>query len=173
MLTGQHHVPGIESPLMVVLWRVAAGVFLPLVPTMAVFGNALVIMSVFRERSLQTVTNMLIVSLAVSDFMVAIGVMSFGVYYEWNSFKWGLGAFFCHVYQALDVACSTASILNLLAISLDRYIAIGHPISYAQYGARGGRAMISITIVWGVSIAVALPLLLGVNPMENDMVRPN
>ncbi|EFO82520.1 CRE-DOP-3 protein [Caenorhabditis remanei] len=168
MLAGQHHVPGIESPLMVVLWRVAAGVFLPLIPTMAVFGNALVIMSVFRERSLQTVTNMLIVSLAVSDFMVAIGVMSFGVYYEWNSFKWGLGAFFCHVYQALDVACSTASILNLLAISLDRYIAIGHPISYAQYGARGGRAMISITIVWGVSIAVALPLLLGVNPMEND-----
>uniref|UniRef100_A0A1I7TJ11 Dopamine receptor 3 n=2 Tax=Caenorhabditis tropicalis TaxID=1561998 RepID=A0A1I7TJ11_9PELO len=168
MLAGQHHVPGIESPLMVVLWRVAAGVFLPLIPTMAVFGNALVIMSVFRERSLQTVTNMLIVSLAVSDLMVAIGVMSFGVYYEWNSFKWGLGAFFCHVYQALDVACSTASILNLLAISLDRYIAIGHPISYAQYGARGGRAMISITIVWGVSIAVALPLLLGVNPMEND-----
>ncbi|EGT43124.1 CBN-DOP-3 protein [Caenorhabditis brenneri] len=168
MLAGQHHVPGIDSPLMVVLWRVAAGVFLPLIPTMAVFGNALVIMSVFRERSLQTVTNMLIVSLAVSDLMVAIGVMSFGVYYEWNSFKWGLGAFFCHVYQALDVACSTASILNLLAISLDRYIAIGHPISYAQYGARGGRAMISITIVWGVSIAVALPLLLGVNPMEND-----
>ncbi|CCD83405.1 Dopamine receptor 3 [Caenorhabditis elegans] len=170
MLAGQHHVTDIESPLMVVLWRVAAGVFLPLVPTMAVFGNVLVIMSVFRERSLQTVTNMLIVSLAVSDFMVAIGVMSFGVYYEWNDFKWGLGSFFCHVYQALDVACSTASILNLLAISLDRYIAIGHPISYAQYGARGGRAMISITIVWGVSVAVALPLLLGVNPMEeNDL----
>ncbi|CAI2357275.1 unnamed protein product [Caenorhabditis sp. 36 PRJEB53466] len=124
MLAGQHHVPGIESPLMVVLWRVAAGVFLPLIPTMAVFGNALVIMSVFRERSLQTVTNMLIVSLAVSDFMTT-------------------------VYSS-------------------RYIAIGHPISYAQYGARGGRAMISITIVWGVSVAVALPLLLGVNPMEND-----
>lgn len=71
MLAGQHHVPGIESPMMIVLWRVAAGVFLPLIPTMAVFGNALVIMSVFRERSLQTVTNMLIVSLAVSDFMVS------------------------------------------------------------------------------------------------------
>lgn len=51
-----------------------------------------------------------------------------------------------------------------------RYIAIGHPISYAQYGARGGRAMISITIVWGVSVAVALPLLLGVNPMEENDV---
>ncbi|CAI5456775.1 unnamed protein product [Caenorhabditis angaria] len=134
-----------SSKLMVILWRVAAGIFLPLIPTLAVFGNALVIIAVFRERSLQTVTNMLIVSLAVSDFMVAIGVMSF------------------------DVACSTASILNLLAISLDRYIAIGHPISYAQYGARGGRAMISITIVWGVSCAVALPLLFGVNPMENEV----
>ncbi|CAD6193108.1 unnamed protein product [Caenorhabditis auriculariae] len=153
---------------MVILWRMAAGVFLPLVPTLAVFGNALVIIAVFRERSLQTVTNMLIVSLAVSDFMVAIGVMSFGVYYEWNSFKWELGPFFCNIYQALDVACSTASILNLLAISLDRYIAIGHPISYAQYGARGGRAMVSISVVWGVSMSVALPILLGVNPMENE-----
>lgn len=27
----------------------------------------------------------------------------------------------CNVYLASDVACSTASILNLLAISLDRY----------------------------------------------------
>ncbi|CAB3399548.1 unnamed protein product [Caenorhabditis bovis] len=154
--------------LMIVIWRVLAGIILPLIPTLAVFGNALVIIAVFRERSLQTVTNMLIVSLAVSDLMVAVGVMSFGVYYEWNNFKWEIGSFLCHVYQALDVACSTASILNLLAISLDRYIAIGHPISYAQYGARGGRAMVSITVVWGVSIAVALPLLLGVNPMENE-----
>ncbi|RCN34945.1 7 transmembrane receptor [Ancylostoma caninum] len=80
-----------------------------------------------------------------------------------------MGQFFCNVYLASDVTCSTASILNLLAISLDRYIAISHPISYAQYGARGGRAMISISIVWAVSVIVGLPILLGVNPMEEDL----
>lgn len=56
---------------MIVLWRVAAGVLLPLVPTLAVFGNFLVILAVFQDRVLQTVTNMLIVSLAVSDLMVS------------------------------------------------------------------------------------------------------
>ncbi|EPB69436.1 hypothetical protein ANCCEY_11474 [Ancylostoma ceylanicum] len=86
-----------------------------------------------------------------------------------NDFRWNMGQFFCNVYLASDVTCSTASILNLLAISLDRYIAISHPISYAQYGARGGRAMISISIVWAVSVIVGLPILLGVNPMEEDM----
>lgn len=79
-----------------------------------------------------------------------------------------MGQFFCNLYLASDVICSTASILNLLAISLDRYIAISHPISYAQYGARGGRAMLSISIVWAVSVSVGLPILLGVNPMEGN-----
>ncbi|CAJ0609842.1 unnamed protein product [Cylicocyclus nassatus] len=154
---------------MVTAWRAASGLLLPLVPALAVFGNALVIIAVYREKCLQTVTNLLIVSLAISDFMVAICVMSFGVYYERNDFKWNMGHFFCNVYLACDVTCSTASILNLLAISLDRYIAISHPISYAQYGARGGRAMTSISIVWAVSAAVGLPILLGVNPMEEEL----
>lgn len=34
--------------------------------------------------------------------------------------KWGLPAFVCDVYIATDVTCSTSSILNLVAISIDR-----------------------------------------------------
>ncbi|TMS36741.1 hypothetical protein L596_003833 [Steinernema carpocapsae] len=137
-----------------------------IIPLLTVFGNALVILAVYRERALQTVTNMLIVSLAVSDFLVAICVMSFAVYFEWNSFIWGLGPVLCNLYIAADVACSTASILNLLAISLDRYIAISHPIAYAQFGVKGGRALVSIFVVWLVSTGVAIPILFGVNQLD-------
>lgn len=47
-----------------------------------VFGNVLVCLAVSRERALQTTTNYLIVSLAVSDLLLATLVMPWGVYLE-------------------------------------------------------------------------------------------
>lgn len=41
---------------------------------------------------------------------------------------WIFGAKFCDTWVAFDVMCSTASILNLCAISLDRYIHIKDPL---------------------------------------------
>lgn len=51
-----------------------------------VFGNVLVCVAVSRERALQTTTNYLIVSLAVSDLLLATLVMPWGVYLEVRAF---------------------------------------------------------------------------------------
>ena len=51
-------------------------------PLMTVFGNVLVCLSVYRERNLRTATNFFIVSLAISDLMVAVLVMPLAVYVE-------------------------------------------------------------------------------------------
>lgn len=59
--------------------------FLLIFPFFTVFGNVLVIMSVYRERSLRTVTNYFICSLAIADIMVAVLVMPFAVYMEVSS----------------------------------------------------------------------------------------
>jgi len=56
--------------------------FLCIFPFFTVFGNVLVVMSVYRERSLRTATNYFICSLAVADIMVAVMVMPFAVYME-------------------------------------------------------------------------------------------
>uniref|UniRef100_A0A915DCF5 G-protein coupled receptors family 1 profile domain-containing protein n=1 Tax=Ditylenchus dipsaci TaxID=166011 RepID=A0A915DCF5_9BILA len=141
------------------------------VPLLTVFGNALVILAVYKERSLQTATNFLIVSLAVSDFLVATCVMSFAIYFEWNSFVWDLGATLCNLFIGVDVACSTASILNLFSITLDRYMAISHPLAYTQYGTNNARAVLSICLVWGISITVGLPVFFGANNKAIDDSR--
>ncbi|RWS25944.1 dopamine receptor-like protein [Leptotrombidium deliense] len=61
--------------------KVYWALFLVLLPFLAVFGNILVILSVYKERSLQNVTNYFIVNLAVADLLVASVVMPFAVYY--------------------------------------------------------------------------------------------
>ena len=45
---------------------------------------------------------------------------------------WIFGDLWCSIWLAVDVWMCTASILNLCAISLDRYLAVTRPVSYPQ-----------------------------------------
>jgi hypothetical protein len=53
-----------------------------LFPLFTIFGNVLVVISVYREKSLHTITNYFVVSLAISDIAVAAVVMPFAIYLE-------------------------------------------------------------------------------------------
>ncbi|XP_050550050.1 dopamine D2-like receptor isoform X2 [Spodoptera frugiperda] len=139
-------------------WALSLLVF----PLLTLFGNVLVILSVSRERSLQTATNYFIVSLAVADLLVAVVVMPFGVYYLFNHGVWGLPPVVCDCYIAIDVICSTSSIFNLVAISVDRYIAVTQPIKYAKHKSNA-RVWSMIGVAWLVSGAIGSPIVLGLN----------
>lgn len=65
-----------QQPAEKVYWAL----MLVILPFLAVFGNILIILSVYKERSLQTATNYFIVSLAFADLLVAAAVMPFAVY---------------------------------------------------------------------------------------------
>ena len=55
-------------------------------PLFTVFGNVLVVLSIYRERTLRHVTNYFICSLAIADIMVAVVVMPPAVYLEVSPF---------------------------------------------------------------------------------------
>ncbi|XP_055847128.1 dopamine D2-like receptor isoform X2 [Episyrphus balteatus] len=136
-----------------------------LFPFLTLFGNVLVILSVCRERSLQTVTNYFIVSLAIADLLVAVVVMPFAVYVLVNGI-WALPNVICDFYIAMDVICSTSSIFNLVAISIDRYIAVTQPIKYAKHK-NSRRVCLTILLVWAISAAIGSPIVLGLNNTPN------
>ncbi|XP_062983717.1 D(3) dopamine receptor [Elgaria multicarinata webbii] len=130
-----------------------------------IFGNVLVCLAVLRERSLQTTTNYLVVSLAVADLLVATLVMPWVVYLEVTGGVWNFGRICCDIFVTLDVMMCTASILNLCAISIDRYTAVVMPVHY-QYSTGPSscrRVSIMIAIVWLLAFAVSCPLLFGFN----------
>ncbi|XP_062394042.1 dopamine receptor D2 like [Sardina pilchardus] len=127
-----------------------------------VFGNVLVCVAVSRERALQTTTNYLIVSLAVSDLLLSTLVMPWGVYLEVVG-EWRFSRLHCDILLTLDVMMCTASILNLCAISIDRYTAVAMPMLYnTRYSSRR-RVALMIAVVWFLSFAISCPLLFGLN----------
>ncbi|XP_054458344.1 5-hydroxytryptamine receptor 2B [Anoplopoma fimbria] len=126
-----------------------------IVPTIG--GNILVILAVSLERKLQNATNYFLMSLAVADLLVGLLVMPIALITVLYNSDWPLPEPLCPIWLFLDVLFSTASIMHLCAISLDRYIAIKKPIQHSQYKSRA-KAMVKIALVWLISICIAIPI---------------
>uniref|UniRef100_A0A1A7WYX7 D(3) dopamine receptor n=1 Tax=Iconisemion striatum TaxID=60296 RepID=A0A1A7WYX7_9TELE len=135
-----------------------------------VFGNVLVCLAVLRERSLQTTTNYLVVSLAVADLLVASLVMPWVVYLEVVGGAWLFSRLYCNIFVTLDVMMCTASILNLCAISIDRYTAVVMPVLYNTTHRSRKRVFAMIATVWVLAFTVSCPLLFGFNTTDDPRV---
>lgn len=125
-----------------------------------IMGNTLVILAVLVVSKLKTPSNYLIVSLAVSDWLVGIIVMPLSIIYELTG-RWTLGAKACNMWATFDVMLCTASILNLMMISIDRYLVITRPFRYSQR--RTAKLMMMyIGIAWSVSLVISVtPMVVG------------
>ncbi|XP_055951643.1 5-hydroxytryptamine receptor-like [Argiope bruennichi] len=122
-------------------------------------GNIFVLAAILRERNLQTLSNYLVLSLAIADLMVACLVMPIGVQYELMNQEWILGSAMCEIWTSGDVLCCTASILYLVAIAVDRFCAVTN-INYVQHQSPR-RVGFMIVTVWSVSFLVSFAPILG------------
>uniref|UniRef100_A0A674PNB0 D(1B) dopamine receptor n=1 Tax=Takifugu rubripes TaxID=31033 RepID=A0A674PNB0_TAKRU len=134
--------------------RALTGSVLALLIVWTLLGNFAVCTAVFRYRHLRAkVTNIFIVSLALSDLLVALLVMPWKAVAEVAGF-WPFGAF-CKTWLSCDIMCSTASILNLCVISVDRYWAISSPFRYERTMNRKV-ASVMIGVIWIVSVVISV-----------------
>ncbi|XP_076202978.1 5-hydroxytryptamine receptor 2C [Aptenodytes patagonicus] len=120
-------------------------------------GNILVIMAVSLEKKLQNATNFFLMSLAVADMLVGILVMPVSLITVLYDYAWPLPKQLCPIWISLDVLFSTASIMHLCAISLDRYVAIRNPIEHSRFNSRT-KAIMKIAAVWTISIGISVPI---------------
>uniref|UniRef100_A0A3Q3W0I1 D(1B) dopamine receptor n=1 Tax=Mola mola TaxID=94237 RepID=A0A3Q3W0I1_MOLML len=134
-------------------YRAFTGCVLALLIIWTLLGNFTVCAAVFGYRHLRAkVTNIFIVSLAVSDLLVAVLVMPWKAVAEVAGF-WPFGGF-CKSWLACDIMCSTASILNLCVISVDRYWAISSPFRYKR-SMNKKVASVMIGVTWTVSVVIS------------------
>ncbi|XP_053495090.1 trace amine-associated receptor 13c-like [Ictalurus furcatus] len=96
---------------------------------LTVCGNLLVIISVLHFKQLHTATNMLVLSLAVSDFLVGAFVMLPILIWTIES-CWIFGRDFCISFWLISYFITVSSIYNIVLIAVDRYLALSNPFLY-------------------------------------------
>lgn len=138
---------------------VVASIVVTILMIVVVVGNMLVIIAITTEKALKNIQNWFIASLAVADFFLGLIIMPFSLANELMGY-WIFGDWWCDVHSAMDVLLSTASIMNLCLISLDRYWSITQAVEYLKKRTPV-RAVVMIGAVWLLSALICIPPLLG------------
>ncbi|CDQ84437.1 unnamed protein product [Oncorhynchus mykiss] len=117
-----------------------------LISAVTIFLNLLVIISISHFKQLHTPTNLLILSLAVSDLLVGLIVIPVLTVAIIES-CWGFGEYFCAFHTYISFLCTTLSLGNLVLISIDRYVAVYDPLLYHSK-ITTTRMMCCISVTW-------------------------
>lgn len=117
-------------------------------------GNLLVIVSIYKFKTLQTTTNTIICSLAVTDLLAPISRLLFIVISTFRK-RWIFGCDWCIVSAQMGMWFGACSIAHLSAITIERYITIRYPFKYNTYITKS-RIAVTVGIIWSVSLTLAL-----------------
>ncbi|KAI4900223.1 hypothetical protein NFI96_006414 [Prochilodus magdalenae] len=116
----------VSTAVYVLLYVCAAAAVL-----LTVCGNLLIIISVCHFKQLHTPTNMLVLSLAVSDLLVGALVLPTVLIRNIES-CWVFKRVYCICFQLSSYFLTSTSIYTIVLIAVDRYFALSNPFLYTK-----------------------------------------
>ncbi|XP_068992734.1 neuropeptides capa receptor-like isoform X2 [Neodiprion pinetum] len=121
-----------------------------------VFGNVMTCLVVIRNPTMQTATNYYLFSLAISDLTLLLLGLPNELSQFWRQYPWTLGLALCKLRAYVSEMSSYVSVLTIVAFSMERYLAICHPLHlHAMSGLK--RPLRFILAAWLVGIICAIP----------------
>ncbi|XP_067136805.1 neuropeptide receptor 15-like [Centruroides vittatus] len=127
--------------------------------SIGIVGNLLVIYAILSDKRMRrSVTNLLLMNLAVSDFINMVVCIPDIIQFIENH-GWRLGLPLCKVLRFTEVFALYASVMTLVSVCIERYIAIIHPITAHILCCRV-RILIIIGCIWPLAMACASPNLI-------------
>ncbi|XP_076059996.1 thyrotropin-releasing hormone receptor-like isoform X2 [Oratosquilla oratoria] len=140
-------------------YRIIGTVFQGIIFLIGVLGNVMVVIVVARNKNMTTPTNCYLVSLAIADCAVLIAAVPQEIvsyYLIGNHWIWGQAG--CSLMIFLQHLGINASSLSLTAFTVERYIAICHPMK-AQTVCTVKRAKKITLLVWAFAVTYCSPWL--------------
>ena len=151
---GQEHASGSSLTAFVVI----QSVFVALLMIVAAVANGFVCRCILAHRSLRTITNSFIFNLAATDFLLSVLCMPFALVSAILGI-WVFGKVMCVLTGLLLSVLCIASILTLVLVAIDRYLAICRPLKYCTIITRQ-KSVIMLVYIWlQAALCAILPLL--------------
>ncbi|XP_029467130.1 adenosine receptor A2b [Rhinatrema bivittatum] len=133
-----------------------------IIAVLSILGNVLVCWAVALNSTLKNATNYFLVSLAVADIAVGLLAIPFAI-----TISIGFQTDFhsCLFFACFVLVLTQSSIFSLLAVAIDRYLAIKIPLRYNSL-VTGKRARTTIAVFWILSFLIGLTPLMGWNRQD-------
>ena len=139
-----------------VLLRAGLVVAYSVIFVLGVAGNTLVVYVVARNSTMQTITNVFIANLAMSDIMMCLLAVPFtpisGLLQAWP-----FGNALCHLVPMTLGVSVYVSTLTSTAIAVDRFCVIVHPFLRRMHVSA---CLVLIFVIWMIAISISMPLAL-------------
>ncbi|NP_001090619.1 uncharacterized protein LOC100036865 [Xenopus laevis] len=133
-------------------------------------GNAFALYYLSQRKQRSRSTNVFFLNLSLVD-TVFICLLPIRIYYHNTGNNWVFGDIACRITGGLFYGNIYLSIGFFTCISLDRYLAVVHPLTYR--GRKFRRYPLVLTIlIWMICAAIVLPLILG-GPLNNVLETKN
>lgn len=158
---GNHSTAGVEAKPGSVL---AKQIGLAVMAGLIVVSNGMLIFILSYHKRLRTITNSFIISLAAVDFLGGVITIPLHLVVETHDLREGTGML-CLAVMSMTSFTIVGSVLTLLSVTIERYLAIVYPLKHRKW-AHHGRINTIICLTWMYSILFGSLPLMGVNALH-------
>lgn len=137
-----------------------------LITLLGLLGNLLVIIVIIMNKKMRSTTNILIFNLAMADLCFILFCVPFTAV-EYAMTTWPFGRIWCKVVNFLTYVSAYVSVYTLVVMSLDRYLAVVHPLSSMSYRTQMNMVRILFAL-WGIVLGGHVPLLFQFDVVSYD-----
>ncbi|XP_075710011.1 G-protein coupled receptor 161 [Rhinoderma darwinii] len=145
---------------------VAESIAIIIIDILICLGNLVIVITLYKKSYLLSLSNKFVFSLTLSNLLLSMLVLPFVVVSSILR-EWIFGVVWCNFSALLYMLISSASMLTLGIIAIDRYYAVLYPMVYPMK-ITGNRAVLAIAYVWLHSLIGCLPPLFGWSSLEFD-----
>lgn len=131
-------------------------VFFGMIGLAGLIGNGLVVLVVAANPNMRSTTNLLIINLAAADLLFVVFCVPFTAT-DYILPEWPFGEIWCKFVQYMIVVTAHASAYTLVLMSLDRFLAVVHPITSMSLRTERN-AVIAIAVTWFIILTTATPV---------------